>query len=421
MGVGLMATDARHPGMVTRLAVLVAALVLGGAAPALAQSAAPEDDPYDPPPDPEPGAITVEKSASPTTVPEPGGDVTFAVVVHHAAPDSGAIALTALVDDVHGDLNGRGTCAIAQVIEPGGSYGCEFTAFVGGQPGFTETDTVFAGGVDINGDPVAAIDTATVTVTDVPSVLRVDKVASVDVVSEAGESVRFSVVVANESSVDDITVKRVRDDVFGDVGGSCDVELPHTLAPGESFACAFDEFISGAVGRPHVNVVKAVGKDDDGVNVRASDDAVVRFEALPTSSLGDTVWLDANANGAMDGDETGFAGVRLRLTMPDGTHRWQTTGTDGRYRFVGLVGGDYRVRVTPPEGWATTTISAMDVTLAGGDAYLGADFGLAQALPLTGMDIETFTWIGLALVFAGVGLLVVAGRRRRIQIPARKR
>jgi hypothetical protein len=182
-----------------RLAVLVTAFVLGGAAPALAQSAASEDDPYDPPP--VPGAIEVDKTATPASVPEPGGDVTFAVTVAHAAPDAGPVYLTSLVDDVHGDLNGRGTCVLPQTIDPGDDYGCSFSAYVGGVPGFVETDTISATGVDSNGDPVSDRDAAAVTVLDVPSLLTVEKDVSSATVPETGDTVTFDVTIANDAGV----------------------------------------------------------------------------------------------------------------------------------------------------------------------------------------------------------------------------
>ncbi len=545
MGVGLMAAGARHPGMMTRLAVLVTALVLGGAAPALAQSAASEDDPYDPPP--VPGAIDVVKTATPSSVPEPGGDVRFDVVVFHDAPDAGPVAITALVDDVHGDLDGRGTCAVPQTIAPGHAYTCAFTAYVGGDPGFTETDTVTAVGTDANGDPLSDRDNATVTVVDVPSVLRVDKVASRTVVPEAGEEVTFDVTVTNDSIVDTVIVEAVTDTVFGDVGGSCAVALPHALDPSEFFTCTFDGFVAGVVGQPHVNVVTASGTDDDGVSVEASDDATVDFEAEPmidleleqsfdpaevdvdaattltvvvtnqgpadatgvevtevlpegvtyvrddattydsasgvwtigslpnggsatlaitvivdeagahvavaevtaadqtdvdstpadgegddwddatvvatevlgSASLGDTVWIDTNTNGRMDDGEAGFAGVRIRVTTPDGAQLWKTTTSSGFYRFVGLAPGEYLVKVMRPEGWASTTAVSMTVTLDQGDVYLNADFGLAQGLPNTGGELEAFAWLGALLTTIGVGLLAADRKRRPIEIPAR--
>jgi len=77
------------------------------------------------------------------------------------------------------------------------------------------------------------------------------------------------------------------------------------------------------------------------------------------------------------------------------------------------------VRVTAPDGWATTTASAMTVTLTDGDVYLNADFGLAQGLPNTGAELEAFAWLGATLVLCGAALLTIDRRRRLRENPAR--
>ncbi|MEZ4660430.1 MAG: hypothetical protein R2911_22975 [Caldilineaceae bacterium] len=42
------------------------------------------------------------------------------------------VTLTSLVDDVHGDLNGQGTCGLPQALAIGGTYDCAFSATVFG-------------------------------------------------------------------------------------------------------------------------------------------------------------------------------------------------------------------------------------------------------------------------------------------------
>jgi uncharacterized repeat protein (TIGR01451 family) len=532
---------------VTRLAVLVAALMLGGAAPALAQSAA-SDDPYDPAEAPSgPAAISLVKTASPAEVPEPGAEVEFAVTITHDVTDATAVRITTLVDDVHGDLDGKGSCVIPQILESGASYSCRFTAFVEGEPGDIEEDTVWASGTDQIGTPLAASDRATVRVVDVASALTVDKHASPALVPASGGDVTFSVEVTNTSAVDSVTVEMVTDDVYGDVGASCDVDLPHALRPGESFSCAFVETVSGSAGDRHRNVVTVSGVDDDGIPVSARDDAIVDVagadpiidlelsqhfdpvtvpagsvsaltvtlvnrgpdpasgivvtETLPdgvshasddaagafepgggtwtvgdlavgatatltittivgqpgefiavaevtaadqrdsdsmpgdgtgddwdeaavaattvlaTSSIGGTVWIDGDADGVRDTGEGPFAGVGLRLTLPDGTYRWATSNAEGRYRFDGLGAGEYRVRVIAPDGWAPTTPGSLSVALGDDENYPNADFGLARGLPVTGSPLDVLAMAGALVVMSGLGLIEFDRRRRGRQIP----
>ena len=99
-------------------------------------------------------AITVEKSANPITVPEPGGTVQFTVVVSNDSDE--AVTLTSLVDDVYGDLNGQGTCSLQQALagagQAGDSYTCSFSGDVAGNAGDVEIDTVTATAADDEGN-----------------------------------------------------------------------------------------------------------------------------------------------------------------------------------------------------------------------------------------------------------------------------
>ena len=111
-----------------------------------------------------PPVIEVTKTANPTQVFEPGGMVTFTVVVENQSGLTDPVTITSLVDDTHGDLNGQGTCSVPQTIQPGDSYTCTFTATVSGSAGYSETDIVTASGTDDEGTPVSDNDDATVTV-----------------------------------------------------------------------------------------------------------------------------------------------------------------------------------------------------------------------------------------------------------------
>ena len=61
-----------------------------------------------------PPTINVVKDATPLTPPAPGGTFTFNVVVTNTSFEP--VTITSLTDDVYGNLNGRGTCAIGAVL-----------------------------------------------------------------------------------------------------------------------------------------------------------------------------------------------------------------------------------------------------------------------------------------------------------------
>jgi hypothetical protein len=125
--------------------------------------------------------ISVIKTADPVAVKEPGGDVTFTVLVINQGT-SCSVFIDSLIDDKHGNLDGQGNCVASaanpQEIPAGGFYTCQFTATVNGAMGYVETNTVTASGEDsyelddeclgAYGDeenqPISAQDSATVKV-----------------------------------------------------------------------------------------------------------------------------------------------------------------------------------------------------------------------------------------------------------------
>jgi hypothetical protein len=114
-------------------------------------------------------AIAVVKTAAPDSLPEPGGPVEFRIRVTNQGVEG--IELATLVDSVHGDLNGKGSCVVSpegRVLGPGQSYECAFNAVVSGAAGASETNTVTAAATDDEGNRVEAVDSTTVTIAGAP-------------------------------------------------------------------------------------------------------------------------------------------------------------------------------------------------------------------------------------------------------------
>ena len=113
-----------------------------------------------------------------------------------------------------------------------------------------------------------------------------------------------------------------------------------------------------------------------------------------TASIGDKVWLDANANGVQDTGEAGVAGVAVKLLNAAGTVlATTTTDASGSYLFSNLAAGDYAIQVVAPTGYAftskdqgandaadsdvdTATGKTVVTSLAGGENDLTWDAGL---------------------------------------------
>jgi hypothetical protein len=242
-------------------------------------------------------SILVTKTATPETLSEPGGSVSFEVDIENTSGATDPVTIDTLDDDIYGDLTDITTeggtakvqsgtdCALPQTIQSGTSYTCTFTATVVGNSGFSETNEVTASGTDDDDDPVSDSDSATVTITDVASSILVTKTALPLTVSEPGNDVAFTVTVTNTSAVDTVTITTVNDDIFGDISADCDQTLPADLAPGEGFTCAFTEYVGGNAGDTHTNEVTASGTDDDDDPVSDSDSATVTIEDVASSIL----------------------------------------------------------------------------------------------------------------------------------------
>ncbi len=112
------------------------------------------------------GAIDVQKSASPTSLKEPGGPVTFSVTVTNTSDVD--VRIENVVDDKFGDLDDEGGsgCIDAPVnLAPGARVNCTFQRTITGAGGTTHVDTVTASGHDEFGNPVSDTDDARVDIT----------------------------------------------------------------------------------------------------------------------------------------------------------------------------------------------------------------------------------------------------------------
>jgi uncharacterized repeat protein (TIGR01451 family) len=107
--------------------------------------------------------ISVDKTADPTSLPAPGGTVTFTVWVTNSG--SGVVTLTLLTDDVYGNLDGKGTCVLTPTILAGDCYSCAFTGTVSSTvAGDVMTDVVTAVAEGDGGPTDTVTETATATV-----------------------------------------------------------------------------------------------------------------------------------------------------------------------------------------------------------------------------------------------------------------
>ena len=237
--------------------------------------------------------ISVGKTATPTSIVEPGGEVTFTVAVTNKSVKSDPVTIKSLTDDIYGDLNGKGTCSTGVTIEPSGTYVCEFTDLVSGNNGAIHTDVVTANVVDDDNYDDTASWSATVSILDSPSSIELVKTASPTEVNEPGGAVTFTVTVNNLSAADWVTINSLIDSLYGDItkvqaGGitSTTCSVNQTMAPSGSYSCSFTAFVQQKPGQSQTSVVTASGVDDDGNSLSASHNSTVTVKnLLPTAKL----------------------------------------------------------------------------------------------------------------------------------------
>jgi hypothetical protein len=227
--------------------------------------------------------IKVVKSAAPTEVKEPGGNVKFTVVVHNESNAQDPLTLKQFVDDIHGDLNGQGDCSVPQTIQPGDSYSCSFTALVEGKEGDSETDTVTGCGVDDEGNEVCDEDKATVTIINgaLPVIEVIKTVDPAERVIPGGDFT-FTVEIKNLSDPNDpVTITSLVDNIHGDLNGQGDCSVPQIIQPGDSYTCTFTVTITSEEYLIETDTVTGEGTDDEGNPVKDSDDATIEIKLTP--------------------------------------------------------------------------------------------------------------------------------------------
>ena len=322
-----------------------------------------------------PSSIVVTKTANPTSVPEPGGDVTFTVVVVNTSPTD-QVTIQSMVDDIHGDLNQQGTCSVPQVLDPGEAYTCSFQAHVSGEPGDKETDVVTIQAVDDDGNPLSARDDAEVTITDLPPTLEVIKTATPTEVSEPGGNVTFQVTVRNTSASDTVRLLSLVDSIFGDLNGKGTCSVPQELTPGQTYTCSFQEMVRGREGDIHTNVVVVSGVDEENNPVAESDDAEVTI-GPPSSQPG------CVSGYKVDDLHVGLPAWRIHARPVGATQPEYVTQTDGTgyFEFRNLTPGRWELWEEMEDGWEPVTAPQFEVTVNGGDECVQVRFKNRQVPP----------------------------------------
>ena len=233
--------------------------------------------------------IDVVKIAVPRIVREPGDTVYFEIEVFNESNRSDDVVITDLTDDIYGDLNGRGNCAVGASIPPGGAYRCEFSATVTGAAGDIHRNVATATVATESGQSVSESDAALVVVlpSDAPpeSSIRVVKESSVQSLPEPGGDVTYSVEVWNDGETD-LVITGMSDDLVAgnDLNGLGTCALPQSIPVGTAYRCEYHQVIDGRYPLSVVNTVTAdASAPSTGDIVSGSDSATVTLTDTPVN------------------------------------------------------------------------------------------------------------------------------------------
>lgn len=236
-------------------------------------------------------SLTVVKTATPTSVVEPGDLVVFEVDIENGG-NSLDLTIDTIVDSVFGDLLDPGNALISdntcddlldEVLAPGAAVSCTFAAEVAGVSGDPPHHDVVevCATQTTTSKSVCGDDDATVTFTDTttsPTVVKSGTVKSTSCTIE----VTYQVEVSNPSALDPLTVTALTDDEFGSLLSTHDDVLSTTcvggsvIAAGTSYTCSFVGRITRSpCGGSHTDIVTATTTDDGAVRTATSNAVTV--------------------------------------------------------------------------------------------------------------------------------------------------
>ena len=113
-----------------------------------------------------------------------------------------------------------------------------------------------------------------------------------------------------------------------------------------------------------------------------SEVVTVTIHVVKTGIAG-RVFNDTDADGTLDRNETGLAGVTIQLIPADGSPTLEaTTSTDGVYAFDSLQPGAYQLHQVLLPGYVGTTPDPISITLAEGQALNDKNFGAVASADL---------------------------------------
>jgi large repetitive protein len=232
-----------------------------------------------------PPAISVTKTANPTSVPESGGNANFTFTVTNDASE--AATITNLSDSKFGGLAGDDDCKVGIVLAPGAGCSFQATFAIPADSNLlaVHTNTFTAVATDPEGFDVTATADATVTYTDVKPTVTLDKSVDVAFLDEPGGDFTFTLLVTN-TSWEEVTITALTDSQSGaaiDFSACADL-IGTKLAAGASTSCTYD--VTHTEAGSYTNTASVSVEDNVGNPASDTDNQTVTVtDVLPAVDL----------------------------------------------------------------------------------------------------------------------------------------
>jgi hypothetical protein len=219
----------------------------------------------------------------PSSIGEGSRDINYSVTVENISAESAT--LVSLTDDVFGDLNGQGSCAVGTLIPSGTSYSCSFSSTITGNAGETHINTITASAQDDTGNGASDTDSASVSFFNINPSLSISISPDLIEVDATGQAVLFSVQVTN-TSPESVTLTKLDDNTYGNLDGQGTCALGQTITVGGTYSCSYSGEVSGNIGDVKTNQITAEIQDDEGNNTSdTSTSSINVVDILPTITV----------------------------------------------------------------------------------------------------------------------------------------
>lgn len=233
--------------------------------------------------------LSLQISADPQTLVEPGGVVQFEVVLQSVgSPET--LDLAAL------SVNGMGSCSLPQILVPGSSYTCHFSETLSGNTGDMIVRSVTASVEDNEGNTSQEIQTVTVLIVDAPPQVALQATVDSQEVVEPGGNLDVQLHLQNLGSGDTLRVVSLEDD-FGSLSGRGDCMTGQDVDPLATYSCSYEITLNGAAGEDVTLAIQATMADDDGHQINIGTTLDFMFTGVDWGDAPDPTYPTTSAMG----------------------------------------------------------------------------------------------------------------------------